>query len=231
MTMKKIRKEETLHEHALIAMTLSLLGGYLDAYTYVLKGGVFANAQTGNVVLFSISLLSGQFSQIDKYLFPILAFSIGILISEYLKSNGKLFNNSLRIKMVLFIELIILLLIGFAGEFLSDFTVTCIVSFVAAIQVSTFNRLHGAAVATTMITGNLRSSMEHLHQFLHYKDKKAGIKFLLYLTVIVFFGAGASLGGIISSFAGESSIYFCTLFIALAFVLILKEEHSGIYTE
>ena len=39
-----------------VAMLLALAGGFLDAYTYVTRGGVFANAQTGNIVLFGINL-------------------------------------------------------------------------------------------------------------------------------------------------------------------------------
>ena len=228
--MKKNKKAGTtfsVHEHALIAYTLSFVGGYLDAYTYVLKDGVFANAQTGNVVLFSIALLSGNFSVIDKYLFPILAFSLGILISEFFKSSGRLSENALRIKLVLGMELVCFLLIGFAGSSLSDFTVTCIVSFIAAVQVSTFNRLQGAAVATTMITGNLRSSMENLHLFLQYRDRRAGRKFLIYISVIAFFGGGASLGGIVADRMGVSSIFLCIVFLVPAYLLILREERAG----
>ncbi len=225
--MKKAQNIPSIHEHALIAYTLSLVGGYLDAYTYVLKGGVFANAQTGNVVLFSISLLSGNFAVIDKYLFPILAFSAGILISEFLKSLRRLSENSLRIKLVLALEFVSFLLIGLAGKTLSDFSVTCIVSFIAAVQVSTFNRLHGSAVATTMITGNLRSSMENLHLFLRFRDRGAGRKFLLYISVIAFFGGGASLGGIVSGRMGASSIYLCIAFLVPAYLLIHREERAG----
>lgn len=33
-------------------LLLAGVGGFLDAYTFVGYGGVFANAQTGNIVLF-----------------------------------------------------------------------------------------------------------------------------------------------------------------------------------
>ena len=36
---------------------LAAAGGLLDAYTYLSRGGVFANAETGNMVLFGICLI------------------------------------------------------------------------------------------------------------------------------------------------------------------------------
>ena len=41
---------ETLFLGALLTVT----GGFLDAYTYLCRGKVFANAQTGNIVLLGV---------------------------------------------------------------------------------------------------------------------------------------------------------------------------------
>ena len=38
-----------MSESFLVMGLLSVVGGYLDAYTYLCRGGVFANAQTGNI--------------------------------------------------------------------------------------------------------------------------------------------------------------------------------------
>ena len=34
-----------------VGVMLAIVGGYLDAYTYISRDHVFANAQTGNMVL------------------------------------------------------------------------------------------------------------------------------------------------------------------------------------
>ena len=39
------------------AVCVILSGGFQDAYTYTCRGGVFANAQTGNIVLMSQHLM------------------------------------------------------------------------------------------------------------------------------------------------------------------------------
>ena len=36
-----------------LAAVLALVGGFLDAYTYICRGQVFSNAQTGNIAFFT----------------------------------------------------------------------------------------------------------------------------------------------------------------------------------
>ncbi|HEV3423197.1 MAG TPA: YoaK family protein, partial [Paraburkholderia sp.] len=46
-----------------VAVLLTLSGGFLDAYTYVGHGGVFANTMTGNVALLGIHIAAGDWTQ------------------------------------------------------------------------------------------------------------------------------------------------------------------------
>ena len=48
------KREFQRSESFAAAALLALSGGLLDAYTYLCRGGVFANAQTGNMVLLAI---------------------------------------------------------------------------------------------------------------------------------------------------------------------------------
>ncbi len=56
---------------------LTLAGGLQDAYSYNCRGQVFANAQTGNIVLLGQSLAGGQWVVALHYVFPLLAFLAG----------------------------------------------------------------------------------------------------------------------------------------------------------
>ena len=46
-----------MSDSLLVGALLSFTGGFQDAYTYLCRGKVFANAQTGNIVLLSAALL------------------------------------------------------------------------------------------------------------------------------------------------------------------------------
>ena len=43
-----------------IASLFAIVGGFLDAYSYLARGRVFAGAQTGNVVLFGVRAAAGN---------------------------------------------------------------------------------------------------------------------------------------------------------------------------
>ena len=62
--------------HAAVFVTLS--GGFQDAYTYICRGQVFANAQTGNIVLLSAALLWGDWAVCLRYAIPLLSFVFAV---------------------------------------------------------------------------------------------------------------------------------------------------------
>lgn len=68
-----------MSESMLTASFVILSGGLQDAYTYLCRGKVFANGQTGNIVLFSAYLFDGAWDQCLRYLVPVLSFMTGIL--------------------------------------------------------------------------------------------------------------------------------------------------------
>ena len=83
--------EQTTHrqmsESFRLGAVLALTGGFLDAYTYLIRGGVFANAQTGNIVLLGVRLMEGDWGGAGHYLVPILAFAAGVLAAELIRGR------------------------------------------------------------------------------------------------------------------------------------------------
>lgn len=63
---------------------LMAAAGIFGAYTYLLRGGVFCNAQTGNVVLMGMALGAGDWRGALYYLIPICAYLLGAFVSELL---------------------------------------------------------------------------------------------------------------------------------------------------
>ena len=78
-----------------MANLLAVAGGMLDAYTFFCRGGVFANAQTGNIVMLGISIATVEPDFDIKYVVSILVFVCGILsvriVEEILKRKRILF--------------------------------------------------------------------------------------------------------------------------------------------
>ncbi len=65
-----------------LAVLLSLTGGFLDAFTFLHHGGVFATAQTGNIVLIGVQAARGEWSAALRHVPALLAFVAGVATAE-----------------------------------------------------------------------------------------------------------------------------------------------------
>ena len=74
-------------ERLYIFELLIMAAGMMGAYTYNLRGGVFCNAQTANVVLMAMAFGKGELMRGVYYLIPISAYVSGAVISELLPTK------------------------------------------------------------------------------------------------------------------------------------------------
>ena len=65
--------------------------GWFGAYTFMLRGGVFCNAQTANFVLLAIALGQHRWMDAAYLLIPIGAYFLGAFVSEMLGKSVKRF--------------------------------------------------------------------------------------------------------------------------------------------
>lgn len=222
---------EKASESYIVGVLLAIAGGYLDVYTYICRGGVFANAQTGNIVLLGINVADQNWSKILFYMYPIMAFMAGILITEYVRRKFR-YNPGLHWRqIVIVIEFIVLWVIAFIPSGVCDDVINSAVSFVCSMQVESFRRFNGSAYATTMCTGNLRSATEQLFYYNINKDKEARKKSLQYYGIILFFILGAILGTAVTRAFMETSVLIVCLLLLVVFVIMFippaAEEQPG----
>ena len=195
-------------ETFLLSAILSLSGGFQDAYTYNLRNKVFANAQTGNVVLMSQHLMQREWGDGLHYLLPLLSFAAGIFIAERL---GTRFRHCRRIhwrQIVLLVETAVLFAVGFLPAAYNT-AATMLVSFTCAMQVQAFRKVNGYGYASTMCIGNLRAGTESLSVYIRDADGDALRRTLHYYGIILVFAAGAGFGGVLSGLWGMKTIWVC----------------------
>ena len=87
--MKQSEEKVQISESLLIGILLTLSGGFMDSYSYIVRNHVFANAQTGNILLLGVNLSQGQWRVSCYYLSPIVAFIIGIAGANILRNVVK----------------------------------------------------------------------------------------------------------------------------------------------
>lgn len=216
-----MKERKQISESFLLCIILALVGGFLDAYTYVCRGGVFANAETGNIVLMGIKLANGEFSGAVYYLIPIFAFALGVLISEIIKKHFKYKTAFHWRQITVGVEIIVLACISFVpSNSTNNIFTNALVALVCSLQVQSFRQFSSTPITTTMCTGNLRSATEKLFVFLNKHDTKALKTSIKYYSVIIFFIAGAALGTVATNALRERATLIACLGLAVTFVLM-----------
>jgi len=213
-----------VHESLTFGVLLAIVGGFLDAYTFICRDGVFANAQTGNIVLVGVYASQGNWVQAIDHIPPIIAFVLGVLIVEWIQDKSIRFYMLDWKRIVLIIEIIVLFIVGLLPSSFSNLIITVIISFVASVQVSSFRKLVDIPFATTMSTGNLRTASHLAYNAVTKKDQAAAVSAARLFTVIFFFIFGAFLGGILTFSLGIRSIWCASLILVYAVVLFNKER-------
>ena len=218
-------KEKQMSDSLILNLLLAFSGGFQDAYTYYNRDGVFANAQTGNIVKFSLYLIEGKWSSFFEYLFPVLAFIGGVAVAEIIHDRYK-DNGSVHWRqVVLGWEVLLLFICGFLPQSF-NMPVNLMISFSCAMQVEAFRKVHGYGYASTMCIGNLRSGTEAFTKWLEHRDPAFLRSTRYYFSVIAIFAVGAGFGAKLSMSIGEPAIFVSVVILGLCLVMMQNWEAS-----
>ncbi len=220
----KRTSHKQMSESLLTAAFLSVSGGLQDAYTYVFRGKVFANAQTGNIVLLSKCVVERNWHLAIHYLVPLLFFALGVIVAESIRMKYQKIQKIHWRQLILIIEILLLFVVGFLPT-KWNLIANAMVSFSCAMQVQTFRKVNGYAFASTMCIGNIRSGMESLCAYKKTHDKNILYKSLCYISIIIMFAFGAGLGEYFIPISGMRTIWFsCGLLFVSFLIMFIKEE-------
>lgn len=207
-----------------LGILLALSGGLMDAYSYMYRGEVFANAQTGNILLLGVNLSQGRWREAVEYLVPVMAFATGILIAFLIRQHfreraGKLHWRQLGVLG----ELIILALVAFL-PYRVDLLANSMISLACGFQVEAFRKIHGNSIATTMCIGNLRAGLHAAAEFAVSKKRADRNRAITYFTVILSFAMGAVLGNLAVHRWQNWAIWGSSLLLLVCFGLMFFRE-------
>jgi len=187
-----MNEQRQMSESFRTAVALALTGGFLETYTFLLHGHVFANAQTGNIALCGMSVATGQWLEAVRYAVPILSFAAGVAGVEWVRGHWTFSRIHWRQSVVL-AEAALLCGCFFLKGNLQDMLANLLVSIACALQVQTFRKVRGSSHASTMCTGNLRSATVAWLSWRRTNLPDARRQALHYVGVIVVFLIGAAI--------------------------------------
>ncbi len=224
------KKQDYLEcESSRVFSLLMLAGGVLGAFTYMARGNVFCNAQTGNILLLGLALGDGEWGRAAYLLIPITAYGLGAAVSEFLpvpvKKAGKLRWDTLLIGF----ELLVTVLLGFVPEEAPYQISQVAVNFICSMQYNTFRQAEGIPMATTFCTNHLRQAGVWLVKGLRKKDRTYLKRFLQHGRMIVLFVAGAAAGAVLCRYVQGravwgASVVYLIVFLDLLYADLKKEK-------
>lgn len=151
-------------ESFLLAVILAAAGGFLDGYTYIGRGNVFANTQTGNLILLGVNMARGRLAASISYIVPVTAFLLGTYITEKIRIRyGGLKHIGWR-QIVVALEALVLILISFMPHY-SDNVANAMVSFACAMQFDAFRTMNGVPFSSTLSMTNMRGAIEYMTNY------------------------------------------------------------------
>ena len=222
MNSKKKRRGQ-MSEAFCTAMFLSLSGGLQDVYTYLFRGKVFANAQTGNIVLMAVHAFAGEWGRVLHYLVPLCFFALGVFAAELMHQKLQNLQRLHWRQLVVLCEIVMLFVVGFFPQEW-NLMANALVSFACAMQVQTFRKVRGHAYASTMCIGNMRSGTDALCAYFHTHDKKILEKALTYFGVIGLFAVGAGIGAVLTKHCAERAIWVSCVLLTISFLMMFVRE-------
>lgn len=216
----RIPAQETLA----VGLLLSMVGGFLESYTYLLHGGVFANAQTGNIALMAISFAAGDVRRALFYPLPILAFVAGVLLSAHMRRKCSDLQYVRWEHILVVLEIALLFWVGLLPRFVPSGVTTITVAFLCSMQYSTFRKTNGAPYATTFCTNNLRLAAQGLYAWARERDAAAARQAGRYLMIILAFFTGVLLGAELVGLWDFRAIWVCCILLFGVLAVLLPHR-------
>lgn len=216
-------RNKGVFDSVFLASLLCTVGGFLDAYSYAVRGGVLATAQTGNMIFLCLGLAQGDFARALACFLPIAAFSLGVLTSLICKKTFY-HNEALLAALVLFAQFAVLCAVPFISL---NGLANALISYACGVQVAIFRAIKGNAYATTMCTGNLRAAIENGFKYAYSKDEKHKNSIKIYLIVIFSFLSGAFAGAALSPIAGTYCAFIAAGLILICALICLAKSRSA----
>lgn len=222
-----VRREDAVYltcEKYRIFELLIFAAGMMGAYTFNLRGGVFCNAQTANVVLMALELGHFNWSGGLYYLIPISAYLLGAVISEVLP-GGIRARRFLRWDTYLIaFEMAVLFLVGFIPLSAPVQIVQVTINFLCSMQYNTFRQAEGIPMATTFVTNHIRQTGIWLVKGVRKRDSGALRRSARHLGMVAVFFLGGLLLTLVCPMLGAKSIWLTLAPLGVILIVLVRAD-------
>lgn len=216
-------KHYRMYERLRVALMISFISGFINAYSFNTQGGIFAGAQSGNLIMLSISLAKGDLERVIHFILPLIFFILGQGISFLLRRLMTRLGYRWHVSCSL-ILLMLMTFLALLSPILPEIIMLAGIALFASILLDCFKRVRGMTYASVMMTGNVKNLGHHFFKGLLDKDKKLLKHGYYTFLIVLIFSLGVYTSTLLTMTYQKFSLYALLPILAYIFYLLYTEK-------
>lgn len=201
-----------------LALFLTFCAGYVDAYTFIVRGNTLVAGQTGNVVFLSVGLIQHNVSDASAKVMTLLAFMMGVLLLTIYKDKLRIVKKPILSVIPL---AVLSLIIGFVPQTVENIYLVPPLAFCMGLVTTAFGEVSGIAYNNAFMTGNIKRTMLAFGDYFRTKHTPFLREGLIFVSLLSSFVFGVIFSAYLTIYYQEKTILGIPLMMSIFYFSML----------
>ena len=201
-----------------LALFLTFCAGYVDAYTFIVRGNTLVAGQTGNVVFLSVGLIQHNVSDASAKVMTLLAFMMGVLLLTVYKEKLRIVKKPILSVIPL---AVLSLVIGFVPQTVENIYLVPPLAFCMGLVTTAFGEVSGIAYNNAFMTGNIKRTMLAFGDYFRTKHTPFLREGLIFVSLLSSFVFGVIFSAYLTIYYQEKTILGISLMMSIFYFSML----------
>ena len=197
---------------------MTFCAGYVDAYTFIVRGNTLVAGQTGNVVFLSVGLIQQNVSDASAKVMTLLFFMMGVFFLTLYKEKLRIVKKPI----LSLIPLAVLsLIIGFVPQSVDNIYLVPPLAFCMGLVTTAFGEVSGIAYNNAFMTGNIKRTMLAFGDYFRTKHTPFLREGLIFVSLLSSFVFGVVFSAYLTIYYQEKTILGVPLMMSIFYFSML----------
>lgn len=201
-----------------LALFLTFCAGYVDAYTFIVRGNTLVAGQTGNVVFLSVGLIQHNVSDASAKVMTLLAFMMEVLLLTVYKEKLRIVKKPILSVIPL---AVLSLIIGFVPQTVENIYLVPPLAFCMGLVTTAFGEVSGIAYNNAFMTGNIKRTMLAFGDYFRTKHTPFLREGLIFVSLLSSFVFGVVFSAYLTIYYQEKTILGVPLMMSIFYFSML----------
>lgn len=201
-----------------LALFLTFCAGYVDAYTFIVRGNTLVAGQTGNVVFLSVGLIQQNVSDASAKVMTLLSFMMGVFLLTLYKEKLRIVKKPILSLTPLAVLSII---IGFVPLSVDNIYLVPPLAFCMGLVTTAFGEVSGIAYNNAFMTGNIKRTMLAFGDYFRTKHTPFLREGLIFVSLLSSFIFGVIFSAYLTIYYQEKTILGIPLMMSIFYFSML----------